>query len=182
MTYSFQVSIIKILHFKHIINQPIIGLLSNFKSFAWFWFKISLIKCLIHSSFKLGNNWNSFRNDIENIKFNLIKNAYLPFLIDKVINPIQDGAGKKAPLPVFLQTLELPYKTFWLLVLTLLTDWCKIWSFYFVPVPNYWTWIKTTPQKKWFFWSNPYKIEVMITSLIQMLELPNFGHMTTSII
>ena len=32
------------------------------------------------------------------------------------------------------------------------------------------------------FWSNPYKIDVMITSLIQMLELPNFGHMTTSTI
>ena len=37
-------------------------------------------------------------------------------------------------------------------------------------------------SKKRFFWSNPYKIEVMITSLTQMLELPNFGHMTTSII
>ena len=35
-------------------------------------------------------------------------------------------------------------------------------------------------SKKLFFWSNPYKIEVMITSLIEMLELPNFGHMTTS--
>ena len=31
-------------------------------------------------------------------------------------------------------------------------------------------------------WSNPFKIEVMINSLIQMLELANFGHMTTSII
>ena len=31
-------------------------------------------------------------------------------------------------------------------------------------------------KKKWFSWSNSYKIEVMITSLIQMLELPNFGH------
>ena len=41
---------------------------------------------------------------------------------------------------------------------------------------------KTTPQKKWFFWSNPYKIEVMITSPIEMLELPNFGHMTRSTI
>ena len=38
------------------------------------------------------------------------------------------------------------------------------------------------PSKKCFFWSNPYKIEVMITSPIEMLELPNFGHMTTSTI
>ena len=38
------------------------------------------------------------------------------------------------------------------------------------------------PSKKPFFWSSPYKIEVMITSLIQMLALQNFGHMTTSLI
>ena len=28
-----------------------------------------------------------------------------------------------------------------------------------------------------FFWSNSYEIEVMITSLIEMLELPNLGYM-----
>ena len=38
------------------------------------------------------------------------------------------------------------------------------------------------PSKKRFFWSNSYKIEVMTTSLIHTIELPNFGHMTTSII
>ena len=37
------------------------------------------------------------------------------------------------------------------------------------------------PKKKQYFWSNPYKIEVMITFLIETLQLPNFGHMTTSI-
>ena len=37
------------------------------------------------------------------------------------------------------------------------------------------------PSKKvFFFWRNPCKIEVMITSLIEMLELLNFDHMTTS--
>ena len=44
-------------------------------------------KCL---SFKICNNWNSFHNDIENIKSNLIKNAYPPFLIDKVIKKYLD--------------------------------------------------------------------------------------------
>ena len=53
-------------------------------------YKISLIKCLIDRSFKICNNWNSFHNDIENIKSNLIKNAYLPFLIDKVIKKYLD--------------------------------------------------------------------------------------------
>ena len=48
--------------------------------------------------------------------------------------------------------------------------------------PNYWILTKSTPQKRWFFWSNPYKIEVVITSFIEMLELSNFGHMNTSTI
>ena len=66
------------------------GLLLNFKSFTSFSYKISLIKCLIDRSFKICNNWNSFHNDIENIKSNLIKNAYPPFLIDKVIKKYLD--------------------------------------------------------------------------------------------
>ena len=61
------------------------GLLLNFKSFTSFSYKISLIKCLIERSFKICNNCNSFHSDIENVKSNLIKNAYLLFLIDKVI-------------------------------------------------------------------------------------------------
>ena len=42
--------------------------------------------------------------------------------------------------------------------------------------------VQTTLQKKLFFWSNPYKIEVIITSLIERLELQNFGHMPKSTI
>ena len=71
-------------------NRPIQGLLLNFKSFTSFSYKISLIKCLIDRSFKICNNWNFFHNDIENVKFNLIKNAYPPFLIDKVIKKYLD--------------------------------------------------------------------------------------------
>ena len=41
-------------------------------------------------SFKVCNNWNSLHNDIENIKTNLIKNTYPPFLIDKVIKKYLD--------------------------------------------------------------------------------------------
>ena len=66
------------------------GLLLNFKSFTSFSYKISLIKCLIDRSFEVCNNWNSFHNDIESIKSNLIKNAYPPFLIDKVIKKYLD--------------------------------------------------------------------------------------------
>ena len=60
------------------------GLLLNFKSFISFSYKISLIKYLIDSSFKICNNWNSFHNDIENIKSSLIKDAHAAFLTDKV--------------------------------------------------------------------------------------------------
>ena len=66
------------------------GLLLNFKSFTSFSYKISLIKCLIVRSFKIYNNWNCFHNNIENIKSNLIKKAYQPFLIDKVIKKYLD--------------------------------------------------------------------------------------------
>ena len=38
------------------------------------------------------------------------------------------------------------------------------------------------PFKKKFFWSNPYKVKVTVTSLIEMLELSNFGDMTPSTI
>ena len=66
------------------------GLLLNVKIFTSFSYKISLIKCLINRSFKICNNWNSLENDIENVKSNLIKNAYPPFLIYKVIKKYLD--------------------------------------------------------------------------------------------
>ena len=101
-----------------------------------------------------------------------------------LFNPIQDGG--EVPLPVFplqlLQTYGLVPKTLWLLVLTLLPHLCKISSLYLTPVPNYWTWTKTTSLKKQFFWLNSNKIEVVVTSLIEMLQLPNFGHRNTSTI
>ena len=45
---------------------------------------------MIDRLFKICNNWNSFHNDIENIKFSLIKYAYPLFLIDKVIKSYLD--------------------------------------------------------------------------------------------
>ena len=65
-------------------------LLLYFKSFTSFSYKISLIKWLMDMSFKICNNWNSFHNDKENIKSNLIKNVYPPFLINKVIKKYLD--------------------------------------------------------------------------------------------
>ena len=65
-------------------------LLLHFESFTSFSYKISLIKLLTDRSFKVCNNWNSFHNDIEIIKSNFIKNAYPPFLSDKVIKKYFD--------------------------------------------------------------------------------------------
>ena len=97
-------------------------------------------------------------------------------------NPIHDR-GKRPTTsfpPVTSTNFGFSRKNFWLLVSTLLPHWPKISRPYLVSVPNYWTWTKSTPQKNWFFWSNPYKIDIMMTSVIHMLELPNLGHMTTS--
>ena len=62
-----------------------IGLPLSFKNFSSFSCKISLIKSLIDRSFKICYSWNSFHNDIENIKCNFIKTAYPQFFIDKVV-------------------------------------------------------------------------------------------------
>ena len=62
-------------------RTKITSLLLNFKSFASLH---SLIKCLRDSLFKICSKHNSFHNDIESIKSNLIENAYVSFLIDKV--------------------------------------------------------------------------------------------------
>ena len=57
-------------------------------------------------------------------------------------------------------------------------------NFKFVPIvsPKYLNLNQDHLSKKAFFWSNLYKIEVLITSLIEMLQLPNFGRMNTSTI
>ena len=135
------------------------------------------IKIAFIFQFSLKSRYNYKGMDVS---FNIVGWLLLLF------NPIQDerGEGAKRPpaltsfSPVTSANVRLVPKTFWLLVLTLLTDWCKIPSLYLAPVPNYWTWTKTIPQKKQFFWSIPYKIEVMITYLIQILKLPSFSHMT----
>ena len=86
------------------------------------------------------------------------------------------GGGAKMPhstsfSPVTSTKVGISPKNF----LTLLPHWCEIPSLYLMPVPNYWTWTKTAPQKKQFFRSNPYKIEVVITSLTEMLELTSLS-------
>ena len=71
-------------------KSTFMGLLLNFKIFTSLLYTISLIKYLIDRLFEICNNLNSFHKDIENIESNLDKNAYPPFLIDKVIKKFLD--------------------------------------------------------------------------------------------
>ena len=82
--------------------------------------------------------------------------------------------------PVTFTNVEIRPKIFWLF-LTLLSNLCQISRAYLVSVSDYCTWTKTTTQKNWVFWSYLFKIQVMITSLIEMLELKKTVHMTTCI-
>ena len=96
-------------------------------------------------------------------------------------NLIQNGGQKASPTSFFpLRSVNVkisPDNRF--LDLIILPNWCKISRLYLALVPNYWTWNKNISQKNWFSWLNPYEIEVMITSLKETLDLPNFGHMIT---
>ena len=102
---------------------------------------------------------------------------------------IQDGRGQKDPptsfSPVTSTNVEISPQNF----LTFNFNRFVTLVLNFNAIPSTSTKLLNLNQdqtsKKWFFWSYPYKIEVMIimiTSLIEMLELPNFGHMTTSTI
>ena len=93
--------------------------------------------------------------------------------------------GQKSPFlsvfPLyFLQTLESAPKIFRLLVLTLLPHCHRVAARASPKLVNLEP--RSLLTKLLFFLSNPYKIEVVITSLIEMLELPNFGHMIASTI
>ena len=58
------------------------------------------------------------------------------------------------------------------------------WNFKYLPsaTPKLLNLNQDHPSKKRCFWSNLYKLEVMITSLIEMLGLPSLSHMSISTI
>ena len=95
-------------------------------------------------------------------------------------NPIQDGEAKRPLLPVFLPVIStnvgINLKNF---LGCILQPFAKL-------VQNFKSIPSASPKllnlnqghlsKKQYFWSKTYKIEVMITSLLDMLELPHFGY------
>ena len=69
------------------------------------------------------------------------------------------GVGKKAPITSFSlgtsRNIGISPQNFLTFSFNTFPHRCKIWSLYLALAQNYWTWTKTTPQKKQFFWSNP---------------------------
>ena len=105
------------------------------------------------------------------------------FETDNIPSPYSGWGPKRPPYQFFpcnFYKLKNKPPKLWLLVLFPLPHLRKISRSYLVPVLSYWTWTNRIPKKNRFFWSNTSKIEVMKTSLIEMLELPHFGHMVTS--
>ena len=61
------------------------GLLFNYTSFTSRFYKIGLIKYLIHRTYKINNSWPGFHDDVSKIKDVLKRNSYPPFILDKII-------------------------------------------------------------------------------------------------
>ena len=115
----------------------------------------------------------------------------IPYLIYNLsqFNSIQELGGERGSKrsitlfsPETSPNIEISPKKFWVLIWTLLHTAVKFQyhTSILVPVLNYWIWTNTKPRKNIFFRSNSCKIEVMITFLKEMAELPNFVHITIS--
>ena len=125
-------------------------------------------------------------NFFQTLKIAILMGSFNPNLKKYELNPIQDRGGQKATptssSPVTSTNVRFgPQK---LLTFSFNHFATLMLNFKFIPSvsPKLLNLNQDHPPKKRFFWSTPYKIEVMITFLIELLQLPNFGHMTTSII
>ena len=59
------------------------GLLTNFKSFVPFSYKLALIKTLVHRVYEICSTWKLFHSDIKKLENILKRNAYPPKVIDR---------------------------------------------------------------------------------------------------
>ena len=129
-------------------------------------FSGSLVNSLLKLK-RLGELQADFFNDIMLL---ILFHVFLGFLTLFMIG----GGGAWSPPTSFplvtSRNVRISPQNFMTFSFNPLPHWCKISSLYLMPVSNYSTWAKTTPQKKQFLWSNPYKIEVVITSVVEMLE------------
>ena len=61
------------------------GVLLNYTSFTFRFYKIGLIKCLTDRAYKINNTWPGFHDDASKIKDILKRNSYPPFILEKII-------------------------------------------------------------------------------------------------
>ena len=92
-----------------------------------------------------------------------------------------EGRGQKGP-PTSFSTVTstnvgISTQNFLTFSFNAFPHWCQNFQYKPSASPKLLKLNQDYPSKKCFFWSNPDKIEVMM-SLVEMLELPNFGHMT----
>ena len=95
------------------------------------------------------------------------------------------GGGKAPPisfLPVTFTDIGISSRNFLTFHFNTFSPLVQNFTFVPSPSPKLLNLNQDHSSKKRFFWLNSYKIKVVITSIIQMLELPNFGHMNTSTI
>ena len=67
-----------------------IGLFTQFHSFTPMSYKIGLIRCLIHRTFKISSSYTIFHNELEKIKILCQKDMYHKSVIDKQIKTFRD--------------------------------------------------------------------------------------------
>ena len=67
------------------LKKTTIGLFTNYLSFTPLFYKIGIVKTLIHSAFKICSNWCLIHDEVSNIKKYLEKNSYTKNFIDREI-------------------------------------------------------------------------------------------------
>ena len=102
-------------------------------------------------------------------------------MLQSLFNSIEDGGQPPTSFSPVTSTKRETPKTFGLLVLLFCHTGAKFHGISGAS-PKLLNLNQEQPSKNWFFLSNSYKFEVTTTSLIEMLELPKSGHMTTSTI
>ena len=91
------------------------GLLTNFKSFIPFSYKIGLVHTLLDRTFRINSDSNGFQSDVKKLSNFLVRNLFPKRLIDKMIKRFSDKKEKignsETPLEnnIDMRYIKLPY-------------------------------------------------------------------------
>ena len=98
---------------------------------------------------------------------------------EQVLTLFRMGGGPTSFSPVTSTNIRFGPQTFLTFSFNPFATLLQNFKFVFSASPKLLNLNEEHPSKKRFFWSNPYKIEVMITFFTEMLQLPNFGLLNT---